>query len=172
MKKDFDNWNIKKKYLDKSSKDLIFNEGEIWWSHFGVNVGEEAYGKGEYFRRPVIILKKISQGSCIVIPTTTKIKEGENFFKFTTDNLERRAMLYQIKFMSSKRLYVRESTMEKEDFIELKKIPSELARNLFMVTERSERSMFGSVGFPWYVYILSNPKSLSNHPIFSKLKLC
>lgn len=121
MKKDFDNWNIKKKYLDKNSKDLIFNEGEIWWSHFGVNVGEEAYGKGEYFRRPVVILKKISQGSCIAIPTTTKIKEGENFFKFTTDNLERRAMLYQIKFISAKRLYVRESTMEKVDFIELKK---------------------------------------------------
>ena len=73
MKKDFDKWNNKKKYLDKSDKDLIFNEGEIWWSHFGINIGEEAYGKGEYFRRPVVILKKISQNSCIVIPTTTKM---------------------------------------------------------------------------------------------------
>jgi mRNA interferase MazF len=94
MNKDFDKWNNKKKYLDRKSRDLIFNEGEVWWSYFGVNIGQEAYGKGKDFRRPVVILKKITDHSCIVIPTTTKIKEGPNFFKFTTKNLERRAMLY------------------------------------------------------------------------------
>ncbi|MBC7766663.1 type II toxin-antitoxin system PemK/MazF family toxin [Arenimonas sp.] len=87
MKKDFDTWNNKKKNIDKKKRDLIFKEGDVWWSHFGVNVGEEAYGKGEYFRRPVVILKNITENSCIVVPTTTKIKEGKNFFKFTSNNL-------------------------------------------------------------------------------------
>ncbi len=113
MKKDFDTWNIKKKTIDKHKRILEFKEGEIWWSYFGVNVGEEAYGKGEDFRRPVIILKKITENSCIVIPTTTKIKEGENFYKFTTEKLERRAMLYQVKFISANRLRIKESKMKK-----------------------------------------------------------
>ena len=121
MKKDFDTWNDKKKNIDKHKRILEFKEGEIWWSYFGMNVGEEAYGKGEDFRRPVIILKKITENSCIVIPTTTKIKEGENFYKFTTEKLERRAMLYQVKFISANRLRIKESKMKKVDFIKMKK---------------------------------------------------
>lgn len=126
MKKDFDTWNIKKKTIDKNKRDLIFKEGDIWWSYFGVNVGEEAYGKGEDFRRPVIILKKITENSCIVIPTTTKIKEGKNFFKFTTNSLERRAMLYQIKFISANRLRINESQMHQVDFLQMKKSLADL----------------------------------------------
>lgn len=121
MKKDFDTWNIKKKHIDKHKRILEFKEGEIWWSHFGVNVGEEAYGKGEDFRRPVIILKKITENSCIVVPTTTKMKEGKNFYKFTANDLERRAMLYQVKFISANRLRIKESQMSKSDFIKMKK---------------------------------------------------
>jgi DNA polymerase III delta prime subunit/mRNA-degrading endonuclease toxin of MazEF toxin-antitoxin module len=128
MKKDFDKWNNKKKYLDKNIRDLEFKEGEIWWSHFGINVGEESYGKGEYFRRPVIIIKKITQNSCIVVPVTTKIKEGKNFFNFTEDGGERRAMLYQIKFISANRLYLKKSTMSKADLEKLKKSLANMLR--------------------------------------------
>lgn len=91
MKKNFDNWNIKKKHIDKNKRILEFKEGEIWWSHFGINVGEEAYGK------------------------------GENFFKFTSKRLERRAMLYQVKFISANRLRIKESGMSKGDFLKMKK---------------------------------------------------
>ena len=120
MKKDFDTWNIKKKKLDIKKGNPIFREGDIWWSYYGVNVGGEAYGKGEHFRRPVIILKKVSENSCIVVPTTTKEKNGENFFLFVENEEERRAMLYQVKFISAKRLYVHKSTMHKDDFLKLK----------------------------------------------------
>ena len=120
MKKDFDTWNIKKKKLDIKKGNPIFREGDIWWSYYGVNVGGEAYGKGEDFRRPVIILKKITENSCIVIPTTTKIKEGKNFFAFTENGEVRRAMLYQVKFISAKRLYVHKPTMHKDEFLKLK----------------------------------------------------
>jgi mRNA interferase MazF len=121
MQKDFDKWNLKKKIIDKNKRNLIIKEGDIWWSYFGINVGEESYGKGVDFRRPVIILKKITENSCIVIPTTTKAKEGQNFFKFSAKGFQRRAMLYQIKFISANRLRFKESQMTHEDFLQLKK---------------------------------------------------
>lgn len=57
----------------------------------------------------------------VILPTTTKIKAGPNFYRFITKGLERRAMLYQIKFISTNRLDIRESEMNKDDFVKLKK---------------------------------------------------
>ncbi len=43
-----------------SSKENIPNvkEREIWWSNLGYNVGHEEHGKGEVYKRLVLILKK------------------------------------------------------------------------------------------------------------------
>ncbi len=120
MENNYNKWNILKKKINNRKRDLQFSEGEIWWSYFGLNVGEEAYGKGGNFRRPVLILKKISKNSCIVLPTTTKTKEGERFYKFTTKNIERRAMLYQIKYISANRLDIKESEIDLDNLFKLK----------------------------------------------------
>jgi hypothetical protein len=64
MMKDFDTWNVKKKQLDAQQSDaiLFFKEGEVWWVHFGLNIGFEMNGKGNEFTRPVLIIKNnISQ---------------------------------------------------------------------------------------------------------------
>ena len=37
---------------------LYFREGEIWWAHFGVNIGYEIDDKKANFARPVIVLHK------------------------------------------------------------------------------------------------------------------
>jgi mRNA interferase MazF len=126
MEKDFDKWNEDKKILDKNIRDLEFKEGEVWWCHFGLNIGEEVYGKGENFRRPAIILKKLSHNSCIVLPTTTKERNGTWYFKFNNKNKDRWAMMNQIKFISANRLYVKESEMNKDELIELKKSVADL----------------------------------------------
>ena len=52
------------------------SEGDIWWASVGENVGSEINGKNKLFSRPVIILKKLAHGFYFVIPTTTKIREG------------------------------------------------------------------------------------------------
>lgn len=51
---------------------IPFKEGEIWWVAFGVNVGIEIDGKGDYFERPAVIVKKISKDHALVIPITTR----------------------------------------------------------------------------------------------------
>lgn len=121
MEKDFDAWNIRKKNLDTSKRSLLFKEGEIWWCSVGVNVGEEVYGKGNDFRRPVVILKKLSQNSCVVAPTSTKEKSGSWFHYLNIRDKDRWVMMHQMRFISANRLWVRESTLSEEEFTELKK---------------------------------------------------
>ena len=116
----FDIWNIKKKLLDTKKRKILFKEGEIWWCSIGKNIGEEVYGKGISFRRPVIILKKLSRNSCIVIPTTTKTRSGSWYRHIRVRDIDRWAMLNQIRFISGNRLWVRESTLSAEQFSELK----------------------------------------------------
>lgn len=121
MEKDFDHWNGKKKKLDGNQRSLLFKEGEIWWCSIGLNIGEEVYGKGEYFRRPVVILKKLSRNSCIVMPTTTKEREGSWYHRLDIHGKVRFVMMNQIRFISANRLWVRESSLSQEEFRELKK---------------------------------------------------
>jgi mRNA interferase MazF len=143
MHKDFDMWNIEKKKIDKNYRHLEFREKEIWWCSFGVNVGEEVYGKGINFRRPVIILRKLSKNSAIVVPTTTKHHNGSWYFEFISNYKLRWAMMNQIKFISGNRLYVKESEMKLSDFVILKKSIAYLL-GLHMVTEPK----LGSSGCP------------------------
>jgi len=121
MLKDFDKWNEKKKYLDTAKRTLLFKEGEIWWCSIGINVGEEVYGKGEYFRRPVVILRKLSQNSCIVMPTTTKERDGSWYHHLNIKNKDRWVMMNQVRLISANRLWVRESALSQEEFEGLKK---------------------------------------------------
>ena len=84
-------------------------------------MGEEVYGKGNDFRRPVVILKKLSQNSCVVAPTSTKEKSGSWFHYLNIRDKDRWVMMHQIRFISANRLWVRESTLSEEEFTELKK---------------------------------------------------
>jgi mRNA interferase MazF len=121
MQNDFDAWNIKKKKLDKDRRDLLFKEGEIWWCAVGKNIGEEVYGKGREFRRPVVVLKKLSHNSCIAIPTTTKPREGSWYHHLNVAHKDRWVMMNQIRFISANRLWVRESSLSVDEFRKLKK---------------------------------------------------
>jgi hypothetical protein len=45
MEKDFDSWNTKKKEIDSRQGEVpFFKEGEVWWVHFGLNIGFEMNG--------------------------------------------------------------------------------------------------------------------------------
>ena len=68
MLKDFDKWNTQKKELDIRKEEFFFKDGEIWWCSVGVNIGSESCGKGETFRRPVLVLRKLSSTAFIGIP--------------------------------------------------------------------------------------------------------
>ena len=58
-----------KKWLDLKiklwthDKGVIFKQGEVWWCSLGLNLGEEIFGKGEKFSRPVLVFKKFTSNS-------------------------------------------------------------------------------------------------------------
>ena len=120
MNKDFDTWNSQKKSLDVRENKLYFKEGEIWWCSVGINIGSESCGKGETFRRPILILKKLSSTSCIAIPLTSKEKHGTWFEDITIHHIKSWALLYQIRMMSINRFQRRLATLEENEFVRIK----------------------------------------------------
>ena len=96
------------------------SEGQIFWCHLGENIGTEISGKSDRYTRPVIIAKKLSHSTFLVIPTSTKIKTGSWFVFFTHQNKERVACLHQIRVIDYKRLQTLIGKIDSEDFEKIK----------------------------------------------------
>ncbi len=116
MYKDFDKWNEKKKLLDKKDINFFFKESEVWWCSVGINVAVESCGKGNTFRRPILILKKLSNDAFIGIPLSTQSKFGSWFTFVSILGLKRCALLYQVRMVSANRLQRRVTALDSEDF--------------------------------------------------------
>ena len=120
MKKDFDKWNVVKKFLNNKDIFVNFHEREIWWSSFGINVGNEQDGNGENFERPVVILKKLSGTTFICVPLSTK-KRLEKFQSGVShENIKGYALIDQIKVLDVKRLLRKVGIVDKVEFNNIK----------------------------------------------------
>ena len=123
MQKDFDKWNKKKKELDGKiiEKNLFFKGGEVWWVHFGLNIGFETNGKGDEFKRPILILKKYNQFSFLSIPLSTSI--NINLYRVSIGIIDGKnavVNLSQIKNIDSRRLVKKICTLDRNLFKEIK----------------------------------------------------
>lgn len=79
MEKNFDVWNGVKKFLESRTEKILFKEGDIWWTSLGINIANESCGKGDTFRRPVLVIKKLSGNAAIIVPLTSQEKIGTWF---------------------------------------------------------------------------------------------
>ena len=120
MHKDFDRWNGEKKRLEMDTKRILFKTGEIWWCSVGINVGGESCGKGKGFRRPVLILRKLSHTLFIGIPISTEKKKGSWFCDIFILQGAQYALLYQIKLFSANRLQRRLTILDDAFFLSIK----------------------------------------------------
>lgn len=120
MQKNFDAWNKIKKELDQKDKKFFFKEGEIWWMSVGLNVAKESCGKGIIFRRPVLILKKLSSDTFIGLPLSSKEKIGSWFIDINLSNEKRYVLLYQIRMFSTNRFESRLATIDDNNFKKVK----------------------------------------------------
>ena len=122
MQDSYDRWNNIKKDTDYSkTRKLMIKPREIFWVKIGQNIGDEEYGKGENFTRPVIIIKQLSRDLFIGVPTTTTIKDGDYFHIFEYINKQRgllknSAMILQLKVFSKKRVMNKVGMINKDDF--------------------------------------------------------
>ncbi len=104
MTKDFDRWNQVKKITDEKDVSIKIREGEVRWCKFGLNIGKEIIGKGENFRRPVLILKKYSGDVFLGLPLTTKEHHGDWYYKIVNEDVSRFVILNQGRILDRKRL--------------------------------------------------------------------
>ncbi len=112
----FDEWNSKKKSLSINESKKVFNSKEIWWCSVGYNLGNESNGKGENYRRPVLIIKKLSATSFIGLPLSTKIKTGSWYQTIIINKVESSVQLNQIKMISFSRLQRKLANLDADQF--------------------------------------------------------
>lgn len=123
MHKEFDQWNILKKKIHQEHLVKFYHAREIWWCTLGINVGHEQDGNGEYFRRPVLILKGLGTDTCIVVPLTksTSIHPLRPSIG-VVDGKDACALLSQIRVIDIRRLVRKIQYLDKETFERIRKV--------------------------------------------------
>lgn len=119
VQKDFQKWHTLKSNIEAENKSLLFREQEIWWCSLGANVGFEEDGKNELFERPVLIFRKFNKELFFAFPMTSKKKEGKFYHSIHLHNIERSAILSQLRVLSIKRLIRRLGKISNKQFIGL-----------------------------------------------------
>ena len=106
----YDKWNEIKKETQLNRRKLGIKQRDIFWAKIGLNIGNEEYGKGKDFVRPLIIIRQLTHDLFIGVPTTTSTKENSDYFhniKYidkTNQDINSSAMILQQKVYSKKRL--------------------------------------------------------------------
>ena len=118
----YNSWNSKKQSLedDRRFTAIYFKPGDVWWCSIGLNLGSEVLGKGPEFRRPVLVLRKLSSDLCVVLPLTSKSKLGTRFVDITLHGETRWVMLYQIRALHKKRFQRKLGQLDGTDFQRVK----------------------------------------------------
>ena len=121
--KDYDVWNeLKKKIQFESEIPTYFpQEGEVWMSSLGKNIGHEQNGNGDNFSRPVLVIKKFNNHMFWCVPLSTKQKPFDFYFNFTDPNNEKvSVILAQLKLVSEKRLKRKLYNIDSETFAKMR----------------------------------------------------
>jgi mRNA-degrading endonuclease toxin of MazEF toxin-antitoxin module len=117
----FDQWNVLKKEIHKNNFKKLFKEWEVRWCSLWQNIRNESFWKWKNYRRPVLVLKKLSSDSCIAIPLSSQYKEWTWFAEYVLHWIRSIALLYQIRMISINRLTVRIWQIDENDFLKIKK---------------------------------------------------
>lgn len=114
-------WHEVKKTLCSNPRreDIRFKERQVWWVSVGHNIGDEQYGKGILYTRPVLIIKKISSTMFYGIPVTSKQKKGYYYHlcRYVEDNRgDNLVILSQLRVFDTKRLSHKHGLVETANF--------------------------------------------------------
>ena len=105
--KEYDEWNKLKKEIQSGTDvpDYFPQEGEVWMSSLGKNIGFEQNGSGTNFSRPILVVKKFNNHMFWCVSLSTKQKNFDFYFNYTDQNNQKvSAILAQMKLVSVKRL--------------------------------------------------------------------
>lgn len=119
--KDFETWSkVKQSIQSRPSETLGYKEREIWWAQLGLNVGDEEDGKGEYFSRPVLIVKGFSKHLIWVVPLSSVQKYGQYYHSVTLNMKSNVVILSQLRALDRRRLTAKLGALDEKTFQEVK----------------------------------------------------
>ena len=116
MVKRFIHWIYEKIIIDSKERVTLIKECEVYWCNLGENIGDEENGKGEGFKRPVLILKKFNNNIFWGIPMSAQVKENKYYIKVTLKDVVRSVMISQLRLLDVKRLDIKIGYISREDF--------------------------------------------------------
>jgi mRNA interferase MazF len=120
MLKRFLEWIKAKIYINSQIRTgTVINEREVYWCALGENVGDEENGKGDMFRRPVLVFKKFNNNIFWGIPMSTKNKESFYYIKVTLRDIEQSVILSQLRLLGTKRLDTKIGYLSELDFLKI-----------------------------------------------------
>ena len=99
---------------------IVFKQGDIWWCSLGMNLGEEIFGKGVKFTRPVLVFRKFTSNSFLGLPLTGQEKEGSWYVEISIHNKKNWVMMNQARVLDKKRLTNRIGMLDDSDFKKVK----------------------------------------------------
>lgn len=104
MDERIDIWSGRKKLLNSTKLLQQCHDREVWITSVGVNIGNEIFGKGEYFSRPVLVLKRCNTDTFIGVPLTKTTKSSSWYVPLFFNNMHGSVNLSQIRLFDQKRL--------------------------------------------------------------------
>lgn len=112
----FCSWCRQKIWLHEISEPpKLFKQGQLWWCGVGMNIGDEVYGKGELFSRPVLVYKKLTSTTFLGLPVTSQEKTGTWYVEFILNGTTQRALLNQARVFDARRLQERLGELTESD---------------------------------------------------------
>jgi len=120
MEKDLAGWHTLKAEINDLHNSPTFQQREVWWCSIGVNIGHEEDGKGQYYRRPVLIVRKFNQHVFLGVPLTTQIKNNPYYHRINFKGREQCVMLSQLRLWESKRLTASMGKLAQSQFEEIR----------------------------------------------------
>lgn len=119
MTKKFISWIFNKIIIDKTLKSINLKEGTVYWCSLGESIGFEQNGKGEDFRRPVLVFKKFNNNLFWGIPMSSVIKYNKYCTHVLLKDIERSVLMSQLRVLDTKRLDDFIGYISKIDFIKI-----------------------------------------------------
>lgn len=113
-----DKWNAVKKSIDNTQTKQGVKNQRIYWTKIGQNVGNEVFGKGNNFARPVLVVDTF-----LGVPLSSKAqnKKGKFYHKFIDSKGKMQvALLGQIRIFDTKRIETYIGKIDDENFKQIK----------------------------------------------------
>lgn len=114
-------WTKAKIHIHASEIKNFPRERQVWWASLGQNIGVEINGKNQTFERPVLVVKRYNDQFSLIVPISSKIKDGKYYLPFTNPRGDQNVVvLSQLRAISNKRFIRKIGKIDSVDYKNVK----------------------------------------------------